>query len=96
MPTLQRRLAGSTDQPAARTVAECRGGAGIYIGLDAVGAPFPMNCDLAVYPPVAIGTTPSGGAIIACRDVSGCLSYYVNRPGYVQVPHRDTTVRQSQ
>ncbi|MHC9293878.1 hypothetical protein ACRCUN_15550 [Mycobacterium sp. LTG2003] len=71
---------------------------GIYIGLDAVGAPFPTNCDLVVEPPTVIGSSPSAGAIIACRDLPGCLSNYVNGngPGYVKVPHRDTTVRQSQ
>jgi hypothetical protein len=89
-------IVGTGEQPAPRTVAECPGGPGISIGLNAVGAPFPTNCDLVVQPPAAIGGAPSAGAIIACRDVPGCLSNYVNGPGYVQVPHRDTTVRQSQ
>lgn len=82
-------LVGSADQPAPRTVAQCPSGPGLGIG-----APFGTNC--VVQPPAAIGGAPSAGAIIACRDVPGCLSNIVNGPGYVQVPHRDTTVRQSQ
>jgi hypothetical protein len=51
---------------------------------------------MVVAQPDAVGAAPSADAIIACRDVPGCLSNCVNGPGYVQVPHRDTTVRQSQ
>lgn len=47
-------------------------------------------------PPAVIGGSPSAAAIIACHGIPGCLSYYVNNPGYVQVPQVDTTVRQSQ
>jgi len=87
-------LTGSTSQPAPRTVADCPGS--IPIGLQNVGAYNSPDCQLAVTPPVAIGAAPSAGAIIACRNISGCLSNYVNSPGYVQVPNRDNTVQQSQ
>ena len=40
----------------------------------------------------AIGAAPGAGAIIACRDVPGCLSASVNSPGGVSVPHRSTAV----
>jgi hypothetical protein len=43
-----------------------------------------------------IGGAPDAGTIIACHDVPGCLSYEVNNPGGVSVPHRSTGIQQSQ
>ena len=41
----------------------------------------------------AIGSAPSAGAIIACRGLPGCLSEFVNSPGWVNVPRVDNTPR---
>jgi hypothetical protein len=89
-------VAGSTYQPAPRTVADCAYGPGLNIGLNAVGAPFPTKLQPGRRAASCDRRGAQCGAIVACRDVQGCLSNYVNGPGYVQVPHRDTTVRQSQ
>ena len=68
--------------------------AGILVGKQQVGA-YTDNCDLVVTPPPAIGAAPSAGAIIACRGIQGCLSDFVNNPGWVKVPRVDTRPRQS-
>jgi hypothetical protein len=44
----------------------------------------------------AIGGAPDAGTIIACHDVPGCLSYEVNNPDGVSVPHRSTGIQHSQ
>jgi hypothetical protein len=62
------------------------------VGIQVVGA-FTTNCDLVVQPPAAIGAAPPAGAIIACRDIVGCLSNFVNSPGWVNVPRVDTRPR---
>lgn len=67
---------------------------GILVGKQQVGA-YTDNCDLVVTPPPAIGAAPSAGAIIACRGITGCLSDFVNNPGWVKVPQVDTRPRQS-
>jgi hypothetical protein len=77
-------------QPPAQNVADCPNGPGIPIGLQGVGA-YTTNCDLVVTPPPAIGAAPSAGAIIACRGIPGCLSDFVNSPGWVNVPNVDNT-----
>ena len=79
-------------EPTSRTVAGCYG-QGIPLGLNAIGAPFPQNCDLVVTPPPAIGAAPSAGAIIACRNIPGCLANWVNNTGNVAVPRVDTRPR---
>lgn len=67
---------------------------GILVGKQQVGA-YTDNCDLVVTAPPAIGAAPSAGAIIACRGIQGCLSDFVNNPGWVKVPRVDTRPRQS-
>lgn len=67
---------------------------GILVGKQQVGA-YTDNCDLVVTVPPAIGAAPSAGAIIACRGLPGCLSDFVNNPGWVKVPQVDTRPRQS-
>lgn len=45
--------------------------------------PFIQTCGIPNNPPVVRGASPGAGAIIACRDVPGCLSYVVNGgPGF--------------
>jgi hypothetical protein len=84
-------LAGP-DGLAPQSVAGCLG-QGVPLGLNAIGAPYTDNCDLVVTPPAAIGAAPSAGAIIACRNIPGCLSQWVNNPGLVRVPNVDTSIR---
>ena len=40
--------------------------------------PFLQTCGIPNQPPAAVGGSPGAGAIIACRDHPGCLSYVVN------------------
>ena len=42
--------------------------------------PFVVNCNLPPRAPRIRGAAPDAGAIIACRDHPGCLSWYVNGP----------------
>ena len=42
--------------------------------------PFVVNCNLPPRAPRVRGAAPDAGAIIACRDHPGCLSWYVNGP----------------
>ena len=79
-------------EPPTRAVAGCYG-QGVPLGLNAIGAPYTQNCDLVVTPPVAIGAAPSAGAIIACRNIPGCLANWVNNTGNVAVPRVDTRPR---
>jgi hypothetical protein len=48
--------------------------------------PYLQTCGIPNNPPVVRGASPGAGAIIACRDIPGCLSYVVNGgpgfPGY--------------
>jgi hypothetical protein len=58
--------------------------------------PFQQTCGIPNKPPVVRGASPGAGAIIACRDHPGCLSYVVNGgPGYGGLPRPDTTVNHS-
>jgi hypothetical protein len=43
--------------------------------------PYIVNCNLPPRGPRIRGQAPDAGAIIACRNVPGCLGYYVNYPG---------------
>ena len=43
--------------------------------------PYIVNCNLPTRGPRVPGQAPDAGAIIACRGVPACLSYYVNYPG---------------
>jgi hypothetical protein len=47
------------------------------------GNPYVVNCNLPRRGRPAIGAAPDAGAIIACRNIPGCLSYYVNYPGSI-------------
>lgn len=85
-------------------------GAGLIV-VDTVTAPHTTSvaCDMNVVPydpyhqtcgipnqiPTAPGQSPGAGAIIACRNIPGCLSQAVNGPQLVAVPRVDTRVRQS-
>jgi hypothetical protein len=42
--------------------------------------PYVVNCNLPPRGPRVRGAAPDAGAIIACRDRPGCLSWYVNGP----------------
>ncbi len=42
--------------------------------------PYVVNCNLPPRGPWVRGAAPDAGAIIACRDHPGCLSWYVNGP----------------
>lgn len=48
--------------------------------------PWVQTCGIPNNPPVVRGASPGAGAIIACREIPGCLSYVVNGgpgfPGY--------------
>ncbi|OBK74631.1 hypothetical protein [Mycobacterium sp. 1274761.0] len=42
--------------------------------------PYVVNCNLPPRGPRVRGAAPDAGAIIACHDHPGCLSWYVNGP----------------
>lgn len=48
--------------------------------------PYVVNCNLPARGNQVIGAAPDAGAIIACRHVPTCISYYVNYPGTLVVP----------
>ncbi|MGY4709389.1 hypothetical protein ACXDF8_07520 [Mycolicibacterium sp. CBM1] len=48
--------------------------------------PYVVNCNLPPRRTQIVGAAPDAGAIIACRHVPMCLSYYVNYPGTLIVP----------
>jgi hypothetical protein len=48
--------------------------------------PYVVNCNLPPRQHQVIGAAPDAGAIIACRHVPICISYYVNYPGTLIVP----------
>jgi hypothetical protein len=58
--------------------------------------PYLQTCGIPNAPVTVPGSSPGAGAIIACRNIPGCLSQVVNGPGIIQVPQPDTRVRQSQ
>jgi len=57
--------------------------------------PYHQTCGIPNQIPTAPGQAPGAGAIIACRNIPGCLSQAVNGPQFVAVPQPDTRVRQS-
>lgn len=57
--------------------------------------PYHQTCGIPNQIPTAPGQSPGAGAIIACRNIPGCLSQVVNGPQLVAVPRPDTRVRQS-
>ena len=57
--------------------------------------PYHQTCGIPNAIPSAPGQAPGAGAIIACRNIPGCLSQAVNGPQLVAVPQPDTRVRQS-
>jgi hypothetical protein len=58
--------------------------------------PYLQTCGIPNPPVTVPGSSPGAGAIIACRNIPGCLSQVVNGPGIIRVPQPDTRVRQSQ
>jgi hypothetical protein len=58
--------------------------------------PYHQTCGIPNQIPTAPGQAPGAGAIIACRNIPGCLSQVVNGPQFVAVPRPDTRVQQSQ
>lgn len=47
--------------------------------------PYVDTCGIPSGPPIVRGGSPSAGAIIACRNIPGCLSAVVNGgPGGIQ------------
>ena len=44
------------------------------------GNPYIQNCNLPARRPQVRGAAPDAGAIIACKNWPGCLSWYVNGP----------------
>jgi hypothetical protein len=42
--------------------------------------PYVVNCNLPPRGPRVRGAAPDAGAIIACQNRPGCLSWYVNGP----------------
>ncbi|QEM48059.1 hypothetical protein FZ046_06530 [Mycolicibacterium grossiae] len=45
--------------------------------------PYLQTCGIPNDPPKVRGASPGAGAIIACRNIPGCLSYVVNGgPGF--------------
>lgn len=57
--------------------------------------PYLQTCGIPNAPVTVPGSSPGAGAIIACRNIPGCLSQVVNGPGIIAVPRPDTRVRQS-
>ncbi|SEH51372.1 hypothetical protein SAMN04489835_0796 [Mycolicibacterium rutilum] len=45
-----------------------------------VGNPWATSCNFGPRPPRVRGSAPDQTAIIACRNIPGCLSWYVNGP----------------
>ena len=50
------------------------------------GSPRIVNYNLPPRGPHIRGAAPDAGAIIACRHIPVCISYYVNYPGQLIVP----------
>lgn len=48
--------------------------------------PYVVNCNLPPRGKHIRGAAPDAGAIIACRHIPICISYYVNYPGTLLVP----------
>jgi hypothetical protein len=82
-------------------------GAGVLVGAGSASAdscsqfiqpfnPYIQTCGIPNQPVTVPGSSPGAGAIIACRNIPGCLSQVVNGPGVISVPRPDTRVRQSQ
>ncbi|OBK74600.1 hypothetical protein A5650_19410 [Mycobacterium sp. 1164985.4] len=44
------------------------------------GNPWATSCNFGKRPPKVRGGPPDQTAVIACRDIPGCLSWYVNGP----------------
>jgi hypothetical protein len=44
------------------------------------GNPWVTSCNFGPRPPKVRGGAPDQNAVIACRDIPGCLSWYVNGP----------------
>ena len=81
--------AGANGSPSGTTVAGCT------MSIEPLN-PFLQTCGIPNNPPVVRGASPGAGAIIACRNQPGCLSYVVNGgPGYGGLPRPDTRVNQS-
>nr|WP_228768738.1 hypothetical protein [Mycolicibacterium malmesburyense]CRL70150.1 hypothetical protein CPGR_01492 [Mycolicibacterium malmesburyense] len=44
------------------------------------GNPWLKSCNFGPRPPKVRGGPPDQTAVIACRDIPGCLSWYINGP----------------
>jgi hypothetical protein len=44
------------------------------------GNPYIPSCNIEPRRPKPPGGTPDQAAVIACRDIPGCLSWYINNP----------------
>lgn len=44
------------------------------------GNPYVESCNFPPRRPKVRGGTPDQAAVIACRDIPGCLSWYINNP----------------
>lgn len=44
------------------------------------GNPYVPSCNVGPRIPRARGGPPDQAAVIACRDIPGCLSWYINNP----------------
>lgn len=75
-------VAESLTPPPAATTASPRNCVNGVIPLN----PYVVNCNLPPRGNHVIGAAPDAGAIIACRHVPICISYYVNYPGTLLVP----------
>ena len=84
---------GGPSTPEAVAQPACSGGINMTILQD--GAPVSTPCPGGPIP-VTSGGAPTQGILSQCSGIPGCLSSVLYGPGTVQVPQRDTTVRQSQ
>lgn len=82
----------SAGQPEGAVAQPC----GVNINVMQIGAPVGSGCP-AQAPVISGGAgAPSQEILSACSGIPGCLSSIYYGPGNVQVPQRDTKVRQSQ
>lgn len=44
------------------------------------GNPYVPSCNVGPRTPRVRGGPPDQAAVIACRDIPGCLSWYINNP----------------
>lgn len=84
---------GALATPQAEAQPSCGGDINMTILQD--GAPISTPCSGGQIP-ITSGGAPTQEILSYCSGIPGCLSSVLYGPGTVQVPQRDTTVRQSQ